>query len=249
MISSTDFLIAEYVRRKGDNSHYSERAFAGALGLSPGFLKLLFQGKKKLSFPRAQEIAHKLQWTEVQRAKFLSAIQDHSEKSAKSLKGKFLLSELDFFEISDWFHFAIIELIKARSGRCTLKEICKQLAISKTEAAFAVKHLTRLNLVEEVDKGYYHVPESYEVPSVSSAGIRKYHSQMLERAKESIEKQSMTERDLRGLTMAFDRSRLQEAKEDIQKFVAQFEKKYGKGSRDSVYQMNLAFFRLDQGEL
>lgn len=53
----------------------------------------------------------------------------------------------------------------------------------------------------------------------------------------------MRERELRGLTMAFDKDRMAEAKKDIQKFVAQFEKKYGKGNRNSVYQLSLAFFQ------
>jgi len=249
MFNSVDFLMAEYVLRKNDNDRYSERAFARDLGLSPGFLKLLFQGKKQLSLARAQEVTQRLQWTEAQRVKFLKSMQSESAKKAKSLKGKFLLSDLDFFEISDWFHFAIIELIKAKDGQCSLEVICQRLEISKTEATFALKHLKRLNMVEEIKKGSYRVPDSYEVPSITSEGIRKYHKQMLERAKKAVEEQTMDERDLRSLTLAFDKARVQEAKDDIQKFVAQFEKKYGKGSRNSVYQMSLALFRLDKGDI
>lgn len=249
MNSSVDFLISEYVRRKNDNNRYSERAFARALGLSPGFLKLLFQGKKQLSLARAQEVTFKLDWTESQRAKFLNSIQAQSAKKAKSLKGKFLLSDLDFFEISDWFHFAIIELIKSKDGLCSLEEICKRLVISKTEASFALKHLKRLNMIEEVANSHYRVPETYEVPSTTSEGIRKHHKQMLQKAKDAVDEQAVDKRDLRGLTLAFDESRVQEAQEDIQKFVAQFEKKYGKGSRNSVYQLSLTLFRLDKGEL
>jgi uncharacterized protein (TIGR02147 family) len=249
MTSATDFLMAEYVRRKNSNNRYSERSFAQALGLSPGFLKLLFQGKKQISLERARQVSYRLQWTEEQRAKFLNSLQADSAKKSKTLKGKFLLSDADFFEISDWFHFAVIELIKARNGRCTLDGICKYLQISKTEAAFALTHLMRLNLIEEFKKDTFQVLESYEVPSISSSGIRKYHQQILQRAKDAVEMQSMAERDLRGLTIAFDKDRLTEAKKDIQKFTAQFEKKYGSGSKNSVYQLSLAFFRLDTGDL
>lgn len=210
---------------------------------------MLFQGKKQISHTRAREVSHRLQWTEEQRAKFLSSLQADSAKKSKTLKGKFLLSDGDFFEISDWFHFAIIELIKAKEGQCTLEGICNYLKISKTEAAFALKHLTRLNLIEEIKKGTFRVLESYEVPSISSSGIRKYHQQMLQRAQEAVEMQTMSERDLRGLTIAFDKACLPEAKKDIQKFVGQFEKKYGRGSKNSVYQLSLAFFRLDKGDL
>lgn len=248
MTNSTDFLVAEYVRRKSSNSKYSERAFAKAVGLSPGFLKLLFQGKKQLSFSRANEVAHNLKWTESQKAKFLGSLQKESVKKAKTLKGKFLLSEIDFFEISDWFHFAIIELIKSQGSTATLQEICQRLAISKTEGAFALKHLTHLGMLEAVEKDHYRVPENYEVPSATSQGIRKYHRQMLQKAIDAIEEQNTDRRDLRGLTLAFSPARLHEAKADIQNFVAQFEKKYGKGSRTSVYQLSTALFRLDKGE-
>jgi len=83
MTNSTDFLMAEYVRRKDDNGRYSERSFAQALGLSPGFLKLLFQGKKHLSLARAQEITLRLQWTEAKRVKFLDSIQANSASVRK----------------------------------------------------------------------------------------------------------------------------------------------------------------------
>lgn len=64
MVNSTDYLITEYVRRRNGNSRYSERAFAQAIGLSPGFMNLLFKGKKQLSLARAADIAHRLNWTE-----------------------------------------------------------------------------------------------------------------------------------------------------------------------------------------
>lgn len=249
MTSSNDFLISEYIRRKSDNNRYSERAFAKSLGLSPGFLKLFFQGKKHLSFMRAREIAFRFQWTEAQRLRFLNSILIESTKKANTLKGKLLLNDLNFFEISDWFHFAIIELIKANDGETSIDEICRRLLISKVEATFALKHLKHLDLVKEITKNNFSVPDAYEMPSSSSEGIRKYHKQMLQYAKDSVEDQDVLERDLRGLTIAFDKSRIQEAKKDIQKFVAQFEKKYGKGSRNSVYQLSLAFFRLDKGKL
>jgi uncharacterized protein (TIGR02147 family) len=241
-----DLMIAEYIQRKNHNSRYSERAFAQAVGLSPGFLKLLFQGKKQLGLPRAKEIAGRLNWNQSKKIEFLKSVQATSSAKSKILSGKFILSDKDFFEISDWFHFAIIEYIKVKNGSVSLGQICSALVLTKTEASFALKHLVRMEMIQEVGHLKYSARTNYEVPSISSEGIRKYHRQMLSRAISAIDAQDMDRRDLRGLTLAFDSRRMEEAKKDIQKFSAMFEKKYGGGINDSVYQLSLALFRLDK---
>ena len=57
-----DLLIGEFTQRKNANPRYSERAFAGALGLFPGYLKLLFHVKKRISITRAQDVIGRLVW-------------------------------------------------------------------------------------------------------------------------------------------------------------------------------------------
>ena len=243
-----DLLFTEYLDRKLINGRYSERAFAQALGLSPGFLKLLFQGKKHLSFERSKEIAGKLRWTEQKKQVFLKRVQEASLKNQKSLLGKVVVDQESFVEIADWFHFAIIELIKVKNGSVTIEQICKRLKLSKTEASFAIKHLLRVGMVKQLNASKFNSPNDYEIPSISHSGIRKYHHQMLTLASRSIEDQGMEKRNLRGLTLAFDSERIEEAKNEIQKFTSSFEKKFSAGKLDSVYQLSLAFFRLDEGE-
>ena len=241
-----DLLINEFVQRRTSNARYSERAFAQSLGLSPGFLKLLFQGKKQLGLPRAKEIANRLNWTEPQKIRFLRSFADSSNHRVSSLKKKFLLSDKDFFEISDWFHFAIIEFIKVKKGSVEIDDICKGFSLSKTEVSFALKHLLRLGVVGEESKRYS-VPDAYEVPSISSEGIKKFHKQILDRAARAVDEQAIESRELRGLTLAFDKTKIKEAKKEVQKFVSSFEKKFGKGNPDSVYQLSVALFQLDKG--
>jgi hypothetical protein len=89
--------------------------------------------------------------------------------------------------------------------------------------------------------------EQYAVPSLSSSGIRKFHRQMLEKAIAAVEDQSTEERQLRGLTLAFDSKRIDEAAQMIKGFMTRFERRFAAGSPDRVYQMSLAFFSLDKG--
>jgi uncharacterized protein (TIGR02147 family) len=241
-----DLLIREYVSRKQMNARYSERAFAQMLGLSPGFLKLLFQGKKQLGIERAKEVASRLNLKDQKRVLFLRSVQK-SRQADRAFPGKFVLKDHDFDEISDWFAFATLELIKVKKGKATESQISECLGISKTETIYAIKSLTKLGILKKQEDGSYHVPESYEMPSISSGGIRRFHRQMFQLANLSIDGQSAESRDLRGLTLAFEKSRISEAQKEIQKFVAQFEKKFGSGNFDSVYQLSLAFFQLDRG--
>lgn len=251
--SYVEILISEYLQRKALHPRYSERAFAQTLGLSPGFMKLLFQGKKRLSFERAKIISLRLNWNELKRRKFLSGVQRATSKHSAKLQGKYVLRDHDFLEISDWFHFAIIELIKMNRGKITAEQIASSFKLSVTEVSFALSTLEKMGMVEALGDGKYRSLQDYEMPSISSEGIRKFHRQVLELASKAIEAQPMDGRDLRALTLAFPKSRMLEAKSDIQKFVRNFEKKFGssEGQKklDSVYQLSLAFFQLDGEEL
>lgn len=245
-IEYVDLLVGEYVRRKNTNPAYSERAFARSIKVSPGFLKLLFQKKKRLSIKRAADVAMRLGWDEGKKKAFIKSIQYNEFKRGGHLRNKQILSAQSFFEISDWYHFAIIELIKTHSGSVSIEQIASSLGLSKTQTQFAVKNLLKNDVIEEASAGAYRVPGNYEIPSMSSGAIRKYHKQTNELAIAALENQPFETRDFRGLTLAFEKDKIDEAKREIAKFIAAFEKKFGNGDLDSVYQMNLSFFQLNK---
>lgn len=246
-----DLLVAEYVRRKTQNERYSERSFAKSLGLSPAYLKLIFQNKRVLSPRRAAEVASRLPWSERERIQFCQLNYDAKDRT-RNRKQKVVhtkyLAKKDFHELSDWYYFAILELFKLKMKALDADQIAKVLNISKTVVKFSIEKLLRAGLLGNDPGGGFKAQENYEVPSISSEGIRNFHSQMLEKAKAAVFTQSFEQRDLRGLTLAFEKKRMKEAKKYIENFVNDFERKFGKGHFDSVYQLNLAFFRLDEGE-
>ncbi len=153
------------------------------------------------------------------------------------------MKDKDFFEVSDWFHFAIVELIKAKKGSVNLNDVRSRLKLSETEARFALKSLVGVGLLKTTGQNRFSAPDSYEMPSISSEGIRKFHTQTLQLALRSIVGQPMSSRELRSLTLAFDKKRMLEVREYLSKFVAGFEKKFASGERDSVYQLNLSLYQ------
>ncbi len=243
-----DLLTEELVQRKQNNHRYSERAFAKYLGLSPGFLKLLFQRKKQLSLIRAQEIANRLNWSRAKTKSFLESVSSQSRKNKNRLKDKFLLQSENFLEISDWFYFAIVEYLKLKKGQCTDLEIAKAFDLSTAEVRYALRRLEKAMLIHQENDGF-RIVENYEVPSISSDGIKKFHHQMQKLSQDAIYQQPIDMRDLRALTLSFDSKKFQQAQIDIQKFVSNFEKKYGGKDPDTIYQLNLSFFQLNKGLL
>lgn len=234
-------LMKVYLAKRANNPSYSERAFARSTGLSAGFLKLLFQGKRTLSPERAKIVAHRLGWSEIETREFLRAM---STLNSKGGAGALAVKADQFAEISDWYHFAILELLKTEKKLSPAK-IASRLRIKPIEAEYALGLLEKHGLLEQ--KNGRTVPkQNYIVPTASSSAIRKFHRQCLEKAILAIEEQDKSVRCLRSLTLAIDPDRYPEAEFMIKKFVTQFEKKFQAGKLQRVYQLTLAFYGLDQ---
>lgn len=122
----------------------------------------------------------------------------------------------------------------------------KNFSLSKTQINHALKKLVFLGLLNEKEQGNFEVIENYEVPSMDSISIKNHHSQILKKAEKAIFSQAPMDRELRGLTLSFDKSCLKDASSQIEKFVGDFNKKFSKGKRNSVYQLSICFFRLDE---
>jgi uncharacterized protein (TIGR02147 family) len=227
----TDLLKQEFAVRRLKNPSFSERAFARYLGLSPGFLKLIFQGKKRLSPSRANEVASRLEWSELKKNGTRTPV-----------------SHVRFEEISDWYHFAILELLKTQRRAIPASKIAARLGLSLPEVEYAIALLADRNLLSRLPKSRVRIVDHYEVPSMSSLSVRKYHRQTMTKAHQSIDGQKPDQRELGGLSIAFDSKRIAEAKTVIQKFLKDFDDRFAIGNKDSVYHLTMAFFRLDEGE-
>ncbi len=245
MQASSEKLVAEFLERRSKNTRYSERAFAKSAGLSPGFLKLLFQGKRALSVTKAREVANRLGWTDLKADTFLISVRQ--ERLARMGRPPTDCHEIEHFaEISDWYHFAIVELLKI-NRRISVKEIADRLNISTTEAQFSLRALERHGLIKLQD-GMPEAAISYLVPTMSSSAIRKFHAQMLAKAQASLETQPIQIREVRSLTLAFETRKKAEATAMIKDFMKRFEKRFSSGRPDKVYQLSLAFFSLENEE-
>ena len=253
-----DILRSELITRIGRNSKYSLRAFARDLGLRPSHLSQILNDKKGVSQALASQIGLKLNLPNNELQYFLDSVESiHGRhevvrQNAMMRVHRFLNDEkcfsisLDHFSIiSDWYHFALLELLKLDSYSRAPKDMARALGITEEVVMEAISRLRRVGLLESGDdllpNSKYHGISS-EVPA---AAIQAYHAQILNIATAAIKKQSVTKRDFSAITVAIDKAKIPEVKAKIRKFqedMGQYlESSDGK---DSVYCLSVQFFDL-----
>src|SRR5262249_24060413 len=151
--------------------------------------------------------------------------------------------------ISDWCHFAILELAKVRGFRSEPKWIAKKLSLSPLEVNLAVARLVRLGLLSKTEKGEIAATgkgfNTFLQEGFTSAAMKGLQIRFLELAMENIRSPPYELRDNTGMTMAIRRSDLPAVKREIKEFRRRLSAILEAGSgHDEVYQLSVAFFPL-----
>jgi uncharacterized protein (TIGR02147 family) len=255
-------LKAELAERISHNPGYSLRAFARDLDLSPAQMSHLLNGHKGASPQAAEKIGKRLGWTEKEIEYFCSLVaSEHSRSRVSKQVAREQLKkydhvdqgavelQLDLFRIiSDWHHFAILELLKISKQKQTVRSISKRFLISEIETDLALERLIRLGLIEKNGKGYELQQDTVlSTENVSSDAIRKFHAQVLEKAKNALMTQPVQERYFRTQFFPIRKNDLPEAQNDIREFFEKFTQKFSNGDEgDEVYSLGVQYFRLSQ---
>jgi uncharacterized protein (TIGR02147 family) len=258
-------LKAEFDRRKMVNARYSLRAFAHALDVSAAFLSNLFQGKKNLSLETALLVAEKLGYSDAETAQFCQLIQIANAKSSKlkaaltarrespmtSPAPAFAPLELEAFQaLSDWYHYGILVLCECDGFQANSGWIAKRLGIRKEDAEAAIGRLLRLGLIKHAN-GTFARTETFIATTSDqpSQALRNHHLQMIEKAKNALQSQSIERRDITGITLAVRADQLPLAKKEIKRFRRRMARLLETPKGDDVYQLNIQFFSLSHSPL
>jgi uncharacterized protein (TIGR02147 family) len=259
------FLKDRWAERCHANPRYSLRAFARDLQIAPSRLSLILQNRQGLSETYARKIAKRLGLNKEETSHFVKLVlasdargREQRLRVADELKraldnGPSLL-QIDAFKIiSDWYHFAILELTKLKGFKNDSTWIARRLGISKIEAESAVARLKRIELLEV--KGDRFVATNTRIttshPDHAEAN-RNFHRQVLEKAVKAMAFQSLEERDYSALTLAVSKASLPELRKKIaearRELNAFAEKSIEGKSPDEVYMLSLQFFRLTESD-
>ena len=153
-----------------------------------------------------------------------------------------------FAVVSDWQHYAILELTLIHDFESSPRWIARRLGISENIVVSSIERLQRLDLLSEKN-GILRATDSFTAsPSgIPSDALKKFHRQLLEKAIASVDFQGVEERDLSHMILAVNRNHLKQAKEEIKKFRRSFDARFGKArKKDQVYCLGISFFRLQE---
>ncbi len=242
--------------RTSINPLYSLRAFARDIGVSPSQLSLILNGKRGISTALAKKIAVRLRLTEEEQHTFVTEVQSlHArnkviKEAAQSELAKFETSQnatflsVDAFSvIANWYHLAIVEALKLRT-KLKLEDHTKQvqwlsqrLGVPEFEIEEATGRLVRLELIELRNGVYCAVKDTiFTGDQVPSEAVRSFHKQVIQRAFQSVEGQSQSDRYLRSSMVPIAKSDLPAIREKIKRFHELLIRDYGNNENaDSVY--------------
>jgi len=263
--STSDFrtyLFEAFQERRARNSAYSLRAFARDLKLSPSRLNDVLKGRYGLSPNAARGIAKKLNLTESEVDQFCNLVMaKHSriqkerksaaallEKSKKSLKEKQIDND-QFKLMSDWYHLAILELVGLRDRQHSAQAFSMRLGESEDKIQDAIDRLMRLGLLRK-EEGGYKAQQDYTMINaglVPSRLVRRFHSQIMSKAMNSVEGHAPETRLLNTLVLAVEKDKLPRAQELINEFKKKFNRELGiSENATDVYALSIQYFSLTQ---
>lgn len=208
----------ELVRRTQKNPGYSLRAFARMLGIQSGFLSKLLLGQRRVTPATVRRIGAKLGLS-LQEIEFFE--QAHRHKFDTAAMDFHQIAHDHFQIISDWYHFAILELAEVKGFDPSTRWIAKTLGISVAEAQAAVERLVRIGYISIDTKGRWKLLEAHTTTlgvDETNAALQQMQKQILQMAIESLETVSIDRRDQTTMTMAIDSSLVPAAKERVKKF-------------------------------
>ena len=254
----SDIMRDQFQKRALKNPSYSLRAFARDLDLTSGNLSEIMSKKAGISLQKAQYIATKLELENDEKLFFCklaeanSARKKDDREKAEAQLWKYdthynTISE-DFYRvISDWHHFALVELVAIKDFVYDHEWISKRLGISKEESEMAVERLIKVGLLELVDGKLSQTYDLFIAPSgTPSDAAKKFHRQVFAKASEAIITQKIEERDFSSGFFRVRSSELPKIAARIKDFRRELVKEIESGTdHDSVYAFSTLFFRGD----
>ncbi len=230
------FLRDFYEGRKKTAEKFSLHRFALMAGFhSAGFLKMILDGKRNLSHESIRKMAEALRFNKDETYYFthlvlLNQARDSDEKKfhaemllrSRSYRKLHPLKEAQFEFYTRWYGPALQQLVATKDFQEDPHWIASALqpSITPREASATLELLLKLGLIVRDAQGKLEVSNKALTTGdqVDSMSVSEFHRQMLERASESIDRFTPTERDISSLTFHTGPKTYGQVKELVQKF-------------------------------
>ena len=246
------------IRRK--NAHFSIRAFSKKLGLNSGALSTILNGKRNVSATLARRICERLMLDPQERSELLGLFPAKRTYQKAGLKTDEVdptylqLSAAQYRVVGEWQHFAILTLMRTATFKSDPNWIAARLGISPAKVEQALARLISIGILERAADGTLtRIPQKFRTTDdVVDMSVRRSHEETLDLAKESLQENSIHERDFTHISLAVDPNKMSMAKELIRKFQDEFAKLVESDTQTEVYRLSMQYFPLSKiktGEL
>lgn len=255
-IQAKDFrarLQQELINRCRKNPSYSLRSFAKALQIQSSALTEMLNGKRTITKKSIEKLGF-IMGLSLEEMNFYLSQGKKSPQEVENSESQAHYRQLNLDQyslISDWYHYAIIELIKVESFRPDNTWIAKALGLTKSQVNIAVERLLRLGLIEQTESGDLKDTSSgfstNIASNLTSTGSKQLQKQILEQSIEALMNVPLEERNHTSMTMAIDPKHLPEAIKRLTKFRRELcEYLESQGNPTEIYQLSLSLFPITQ---
>lgn len=258
-----EFLAALFAEKKSRHPNFSLRGWAKQLRLkNPAILSRVLRGDRAVTAQLLAQIEDTLELSPEER-RYLNLLvlysksKSVSEKkvlsnalSALHPKGNFTPLSLDTFRvISDWYHTAILEMMNLKGFNESPDWIAAQLGgeVNSGVVKAALGRLIRLNLVVRDSSGKLKRNVNGQLRiggKEKSQAVRAYHRQLITKALDAIEGQTLEQRYLTANTVTLSSKALSEVKALVDECHAKITSLAADGDGDYTYQVNIQMFQL-----
>lgn len=215
----------------------SMRKIAKNIQVSAAYFTMVIQGKRSFDLKYLDSFSAelKLKKHEINFLKNLIILADSEDLEKKHAAYKKLSRNQQFKNLnnseyvtynylSHWYYSAIRELSFLDDFELSTKYIQNKLTenITKQEIEKAIKFLSKNNLLAKSINS--NVSQIHCVDGIYNLSLKKYHKDMLEVAKNSLDSVEHRRRNILGFTKSLDSKSFQKAKEIMEKAIADLEK-------------------------
>jgi uncharacterized protein (TIGR02147 family) len=240
------------ISAQSKNFRFSLRSYSRLLGLNPGALSGIMNGRRNVSRDMAEKITRKLMVDPQERADLLKLFPEkrkyrNTEELKNSEVDKYLEIEASSFRmIAEWEHFALLSLVKTKNFKNDFDWIGERLGISKYRAQEVTERLISLGFLTQTPQGKLKrvqakIRSSDDTVNLS---VQKSHEENLELAKSSLYRDSIQDRDFTSITMAVNPEKMKLAKEMIRKFQDELSEVLEADNNKEVYRLSMQLFPL-----
>jgi uncharacterized protein (TIGR02147 family) len=156
ILAATDLREAlrnELARRCARNPRYSLRAFARHLGTDHSTLSQILRGRRALAVRTIERMCTRLGIDKDQRERFVVAERMRRRQTADEPEQIRRLGRDAMLLLSDWRHFAVLELTRLDAFKPDSRWIARVLGASVDDVNIVVQRLLRFGLLQMTDAG------------------------------------------------------------------------------------------------